>query len=152
VLCIGCKNTLRNAEFRSRIFCGMWDVEKTCGMRYNLRNGKMRKSHLTAYKLSLVSVATIYIHNTKYSISIGYTTFVYLRWRLFDFRTWIRPTLFSAAIQHKPTRSFVIITLFAWANVYDAVVSDAPNKMDVAPAPSYDVKRLPHVDSRIAQV
>ena len=31
-----------------RVFRGMWDAEKTCGMRYNLRNGKMRKSHLTA--------------------------------------------------------------------------------------------------------
>jgi len=33
---------MRIAEFQSRIFCGMWDAEKTCGMRYNLRNGKMR--------------------------------------------------------------------------------------------------------------
>ena len=34
---------LRNAECRPRAFCGMWDAEKTCGMRYNLRNGKCGK-------------------------------------------------------------------------------------------------------------
>jgi len=59
------KNTLRNAD------CGMLNVDhgyfaecgmrkKTCGMRYNLRNGKTRKSRLTAYKLSLASMI---IHN-----------------------------------------------------------------------------------------
>jgi len=61
---------LRNAECRPRVFCGMWGAEKTCVMRYNLRNGKMRKSHLTAYKLSLASIfiivfATIYVDNTS---------------------------------------------------------------------------------------
>ena len=60
---------LRNAECRPRVFCGMWDAEKTCGMRCNLRNGKMRKSHLTAYKLSLASIATIYIPNTSSAVS-----------------------------------------------------------------------------------
>ena len=47
---------LRNAEFEQRTICGMLDAEKTCGMRHNLRNAKMRKSHLTAYKLSLASL------------------------------------------------------------------------------------------------
>ena len=48
--------------------CGMattgilrnWDAEKRCGMRYNLRNRKMRKSHLSAYKLSFV-LALVFI-------------------------------------------------------------------------------------------
>jgi len=62
------KNTLRNAECRPRIFCGMWDAENTCGMRYNLRNGKMRKSHLTLLGPYIV-IATIYIHNTTVGLS-----------------------------------------------------------------------------------
>jgi len=59
---------LRNAECWPRVFCGMWDAEKTCGMRYNLRNEKMRKSHLTAYKLSSAWIATIYIPNTSSAV------------------------------------------------------------------------------------
>ena len=50
----------------------MWDAEKTCTMRYNLQNGKMRKSHLTAYKLAslfVIAIATIYIHNTSSAVS-----------------------------------------------------------------------------------
>ena len=60
---------MRIAECRPRVFCGMWDAEKTCGMRYNLWNEIMRKSHLTAYKLSLASIATIYIPNTSSAVS-----------------------------------------------------------------------------------
>ena len=40
------RNTLRNAEWRPRVLCGIFDAEKTCGMWYNLRNKKMRISHV----------------------------------------------------------------------------------------------------------
>jgi len=66
------------SECRPWVFCLMWDAEKTCGMRYNLRNGKMQKSHLTAYKLSLASIATIYIHNTSSAVSASDILIVYL--------------------------------------------------------------------------
>jgi len=65
---------LRNAECRPRVFRGMWDAEKICGMRYNLRNGIMPKSHLTAYKL----IATINIHNSSSAVSASDFLIVYL--------------------------------------------------------------------------
>jgi len=38
----------------------------------------MQKSHLTAYKLSLASIATIYIHNTSCAVSASDIRIVYL--------------------------------------------------------------------------
>jgi len=58
---------LRNVDHGYFAECGM--RKKTCGMRSNLRNGKMRKSHLTAYKLLPASIATIYIHNKSSAVS-----------------------------------------------------------------------------------
>ena len=59
---------MRNAECWPRVFCGMWDAEKTCVMRYNLRNGKCGKVILqrTNFRQRQLQPFTFPTHQVQY--------------------------------------------------------------------------------------